>query len=54
MSEIESLPSDMQVVEIDGPGSYDQLHLRQKPMPKLLPGGVIVRVAAFGVNYAGL
>ena len=47
-----SLPETHKVIEIDQAGGYDQMHLRSKPLPSVAADHVLVRVAAFGVNYA--
>jgi NADPH2:quinone reductase len=45
-----SLPDIMQVVEIARPGGPEVLKVATRPLPRLKPGEVLIRVAAAGVN----
>ena len=45
-----SVPLEMTVVEIAGPGGPEQLKLAQRPVPRPGDDEVLVRVAAAGVN----
>lgn len=44
----------MKAVVLDGPGSPEALHIRQIPIPEPLPGQVLIRVHAFGLNQSEL
>ncbi len=45
-----NLPNQMKVVEISRPGGPDVLKIAPRPLPRLKPGEVLIRVAAAGVN----
>ena len=47
-----SVPTTMQVVDITDFGPPDNLEIRERPVPRLAPGEVLVEVAAAGVNRA--
>ena len=45
-----ALPTMMQYVDVVRPGGPDMLQLARGPLPPLLPGEVLIRVAVAGVN----
>lgn len=45
-----SLPATMNVIEMTGPGGPDVLKPAQRPLPRIEPGEVLIKVAAAGVN----
>ena len=45
-----SLPPNMQVVAATGPGGPEVLQPAERPLPKIEPGHVLVKVTAAGVN----
>ena len=47
-------PKSMRAVVLDAPGPPDALHLRDLPIPTPMPGQVLVRVKAFGLNRSEL
>jgi NADPH2:quinone reductase len=51
---MESLPSQMRIVDVPEPGGPEKLVVRTTPLPALPPGHVLVRVAAAGVNRGDL
>ncbi len=44
----------MRAVVIDAPGGPDVLHIRELPVPVPMPGQVLIRVEAFGLNRSEL
>lgn len=44
----------MKAVVLDGPGGPDALHVRELPVPSAMPGWVLIRVKAFGLNRSEL
>jgi putative PIG3 family NAD(P)H quinone oxidoreductase len=46
----EHLPATMKVIECAAPGGPEVLRLAERPLPRLQPGEVLIRVAAAGVN----
>jgi putative PIG3 family NAD(P)H quinone oxidoreductase len=49
-----TLPTTMQAVIVDAPGRDSQLRWQDIAIPKLKPGEVLLKVAAFGINRADL
>jgi putative PIG3 family NAD(P)H quinone oxidoreductase len=49
-----TLPNIMQAVFVDSPGRDSQLRWQDCTLPKLKPGEVLLKVAAFGINRADL
>ncbi|MDD4863799.1 MAG: NAD(P)H-quinone oxidoreductase [Alishewanella agri] len=49
-----TLPTTMQAVCVDAPGRDSQLRWQNCALPKLKPGEVLLKVAAFGINRADL
>jgi len=49
-----TLPNTMQAVCVDSPGRDSQLRWQDCALPKLKPGEVLLKVAAFGINRADL
>jgi len=49
-----TLPTTMQAVCVDSPGRDSQLRWQDCALPKLKPGEVLLKVAAFGINRADL
>ena len=49
-----TLPTIMQAVCVDSPGRDSQLRWQDCALPKLKPGEVLLKVAAFGINRADL
>ena len=47
-----SVPTTMRVVEITSFGPPDNLEIRERPVPRIASGEVLVKVAAAGVNRA--
>ena len=44
----------MRAVVLDGPGPAEALVIRDRPIPVPLPGQVLIRVRAFGLNRSEL
>ena len=49
-SNLPSLPSTMQAVEITAPGAPEVLQLGARALPTLGPGELLIKVAAAGIN----
>lgn len=47
-------PASMRAVVLDAPGPPEALRIRELPVPVPLPGQVLIRVAAFGLNRSEL
>lgn len=49
-----TIPTTMRAVVLDAPGPPDALHIRDLPVPTPAPGGVLIKIEAFGLNRSEL